>query len=71
MCVGTHREKKKVSGPLELDLQAVVSCLVWVLGRKLRSSGRAMSTLDLGAISPALLHFKDVFSVVLFHIQVW
>lgn len=33
--------------PLDLELQALVSCLVWVLRTKLRSSGRAASDLDL------------------------
>lgn len=36
-----HRGPKRTAGPLELELQVVVSCWVWVLGTGLRSSGRA------------------------------
>lgn len=34
-------------GLLELELQEVVSCLIWVLGNKPRSSGRAVNVLSL------------------------
>lgn len=34
-----------VSDPLKPDLQAIVSCLIWVLGSKLTYSARAMNTL--------------------------
>lgn len=44
MCVQVEGHIQQVS--LKLDLQEVVSCLVCVLGTKLRSSGRAMCTLN-------------------------
>lgn len=34
--VGTHEVQKKLLDPLELESQAVVSCLGWVLETKLR-----------------------------------
>lgn len=41
---GDHSHR---TGPLELELQAViVSCLVWVLGTKLGSSGRAVGFIE-------------------------
>ena len=40
---------------LELNLQAAVSCLTWVLRTKLASSARAMIALNCWAIFPALL----------------
>lgn len=36
----------KALEPLELELETVVSCPVWVLGTKLKSYGRATSTLS-------------------------
>lgn len=38
---GTHRNQKGVSDLLELECQAVVTCLTWVLGTEVRSSPRA------------------------------
>jgi hypothetical protein len=38
--------------PLELELQAVYSRLVWVLGTELGPSGRAVYALNYRAISP-------------------
>ena len=38
---------------LELELQSAVSHLMWGLGTELKSSGRAVCTLNSGAISPA------------------
>lgn len=35
MCESTHIGQKSVLEPLELDLEAVVSCLIWVLGPEL------------------------------------
>lgn len=40
--------------PLELELLAVLCCLIWVLGVKPRSSGRAVHALNHWAISLAL-----------------
>jgi hypothetical protein len=47
------RDQKGLSDPLELELQAVVSLPVWVLGTELRSSRRAPGVLNHGTISPA------------------
>lgn len=33
-----HRDQERVSGPLELELKVVGSCLTWVLRAKLGSS---------------------------------
>lgn len=41
------RSQKRASDSLELEIQVVVSDPVWVLGVKLRSSGRSESTLTL------------------------
>lgn len=50
MCVfvstAAYLVQKKPSDTLELKIHVVVSCLRWVLGTKLRSSGRAESTLS-------------------------
>lgn len=46
---------EKVSDPpLELELQATVSCLTRVLGTELRTSTRAVSALKCPATSPAI-----------------
>ena len=45
VCVGAHGDQKRVLDPLELEFQVVVSCLMWVLGTKPRSSARAANTL--------------------------
>lgn len=38
--------EKRASHPLELELQAVVITLLWVLGTELRSSAKAICTLN-------------------------
>lgn len=43
---------RRVSNPLQLELQGVVSLLAWVLGTRRGSSGRAWSTLNFWAVSP-------------------
>lgn len=43
--------RPKALEPLELELETVVSCPVWVLGTKLKSYGRATSTLSFWVIS--------------------
>ena len=52
MCMGAGacRDQKRTSDPRELELQAVVSHSVWMLGTELRSSARAMCTLNLWAL---------------------
>lgn len=54
MCtwVQIHRSQR-CRIPLELELQVVVSHLVWVLGIKLRSRGRAVHAPNFGAVSLA------------------
>ena len=39
--------------PLELEFQAVVGHVIWVLGSETGTSGRAASTLNHGAVSLA------------------
>lgn len=54
---GAYRGQKRVSDPLELELQEVVSHLIWMLGIELRSYGRAVSALNLSHLSnPPTLH---------------
>lgn len=48
----TQGGRKRVSDPLELELQEDVSCPVWVLGSKLQSLGRSASAPICGAVSP-------------------
>lgn len=42
---GAPRGQKKMSVPLELELQQAVSCPSWVFGTKLGSSARTVCTL--------------------------
>lgn len=41
-----YQGQKRVLDPLELELQAVMSCPVWVLGTELGSLARAASNLS-------------------------
>lgn len=41
-----QRVQVRASNPLEMELQAVLSCLTWVLGTKLGSPATSSSTLD-------------------------
>jgi len=43
VCAYKHRHPQRVgiSGPLELELQTVVSCIMWLLGTELWTFGRA------------------------------
>lgn len=50
----TRRGQKMVSDALELEFQAVESCLMWVLGTDLGSSTRIVNALNCRAISPVL-----------------
>ena len=52
MNVGALEFQKSVFDPLELELQATVSCPMWVLQTKLKSSAGAVCTLNPWAISP-------------------
>lgn len=42
-----HRGPERMSGPLELELQATVSHLMWIRGSELQSSARAVRVLQL------------------------
>lgn len=53
ICVGDLKAKRGSQVPLALKLQMAVSCLMWVLGTELSSSGRVLSVLNYNAISPA------------------
>ena len=46
MYVVVYGGQKKVLESLELELQVIVSHLMWVLGTKFQSSGRGVSTLN-------------------------
>lgn len=41
-----QRVQMRASNPLEMELQAVLSCLTWVLGTKLGSPVTSSSILD-------------------------
>lgn len=45
MCAGTHRGEK-ASDHLKLELQLVVSCLIWVMHMEPESSARAARVLN-------------------------
>jgi hypothetical protein len=45
-CVCSCLWRQRASDPLELELQAVVSCLMWVLETEPGSSARAVSALN-------------------------
>lgn len=47
---GAHRGQKNCI-PLDLELQAIVNFVVWVLGVELKSSGRAVDALKCWAIN--------------------
>lgn len=51
--VGAIRGKYQVSGLLELELQAVLRYLPWVIGTEIRSPGRTPWTLNCWSNSPA------------------
>lgn len=46
MCAGTYQGQKRVLDLLELESQAVVNCLIWVLGIGPGSSARTASSLN-------------------------
>lgn len=50
---GGHRPE--LSDALDLELQMVVSCPMWMLGAEARFSGRTAGTPNLGTISLALI----------------
>lgn len=53
VCGGWPWKPKEVSGPLGLELQAIVNYSTWVLRTKLRSSGRVARSLNDPALSTA------------------
>lgn len=63
-CLRVPMETRKALDPLELELQAAVPCLTWVLGMELWSSGRAVSAFNHWAVSPApatKIYFSFIF----------
>ena len=58
MCVDTCTGKKRVLDPPELELQKSGSCLIWMLGIELMSSGITANT-------PHSPHLKGSLSVAL------
>lgn len=53
MCAGIHRVHKRVSDSLELESQAAVGCLIWVLGIEPGFSIKAARVLIFYTISAA------------------
>lgn len=60
--LGAHGGQKRVSDSLELELQAILSHLTWVLGIKFQSPEKAVDSLNPWAFSP----FPHVYS---WHLQ--
>lgn len=58
ICTAAHRGRKTALDTLEVELQAAVSHLIWVLGTEPRLSARAASALDLTP-APTPIDFKD------------
>ena len=56
MSAGARRDQKRAPDPLELELLAVVSHLVRVLGIELRSFATAIFTVNLSPLSRSRLH---------------
>lgn len=59
MCVDANRDQKRALGPLELELQVVLTPCpsVWVLRNELLSSAREIPDFNHWASSPALAIF--------------
>jgi hypothetical protein len=53
MYMGNHGGRKGTLDPLKLELQTVVSYLVWVLETELQSSGEPANARNHWVISPA------------------
>lgn len=67
-----YRRQKRVLGALELELQAILSPMIWVLGTNPGYSARAGSDLNHRAISfsPYLFLFLCVYAYLCVHIFV-
>lgn len=50
-------QKPEASAPLKLELQTVVSCLIWVPGTELGSPGRAVSALSHFSNPRSFVHY--------------
>ena len=57
VCVVTHRGQRRMLDLLELELQAVVSIFMRVLGTELGSTSRVLCALNHWVISPASILF--------------
>lgn len=58
------RAHERVLSPLELEFQAVLSCLMWVLRTEPTSLGRAVHERCVHAISPVLIFHFFSFSLI-------
>jgi hypothetical protein len=69
----TCRKQKRTLDPQEQKLQAVVSCLMWLLETKLRSSARAVYILSHVLLATGHLsstgHYLSLFLIYLFFIR--
>lgn len=65
MCVGIYRGQKRLLDSLELETQAAVSCLMWVLGIEPGFSVKAASVLNFHTILCSLP------SPWVFDIRIW
>jgi hypothetical protein len=62
MCASDCRSQKKVSEFLELELKAVVSHLLWVVGTKHRSSARTLTTvISEPSLQPWVFSWWDIY----------
>ena len=57
------RPKESIRDPVELELQAIMNCLMWVLGMEPKTPARAVSALKHWAISPARLFVLLFFEI--------
>lgn len=64
-CECSCLQKSEVLESLELELQAVLSCQMWLLGMELRPSVRAAHTLTTEASPQSLEAFINVFKLII------
>lgn len=64
MCAGAGRGQKRVTDPLEMELQIIMGCLTWGLGN--RSPARAIHALNRRAISSSMSPCLSESSLVCF-----
>ena len=67
LCEATPKDQsfQRASSPSEMELEGVVSCDIWMLGPKLRSSARAASALSHSAsLQPLTLCPQAIISLI-------